>query len=145
MGYRLLLDENVEREVGHRPEHYGHDVVHVDFVSELGKGSDDGSLTSYTRPEDRILLTYDDDFVLSLDESDFRTAFYEALEDVEGLNRRISRRQSRGYSNGGSRRGESTPQSVSIATARFRSGRLPKSPTSASGCPLMSSMNGTSG
>jgi len=41
MGYRLLLDENVEHEVGHRIEHHGHDVVYVDFVAELKKGSDD--------------------------------------------------------------------------------------------------------
>jgi hypothetical protein len=38
MAYRLILDENVERDVFHRLENYGHDVEHVDFVPELGKG-----------------------------------------------------------------------------------------------------------
>jgi hypothetical protein len=76
MSYRLLLDENIEHEVGHRLEHYGHDVVHVDFEPELGKGSTDQSLAAYTRSKDRILVTYDDDFVLSLDSSEFRAAFY---------------------------------------------------------------------
>lgn len=38
MGYRLILDENVEHEVFHRLDNYGHDVEHVDFVTELGKG-----------------------------------------------------------------------------------------------------------
>jgi predicted HTH domain antitoxin len=83
----VLLDENVEHDVRYQPEHYGHDVVHVDFVSEFEKGYNNGSLASYTRSENRILLTYDDDFVLSLDESDLRAVFYEALEDVREAER----------------------------------------------------------
>jgi len=38
MAYRLLLDENVEHEVHHRLENLGHDVEHVEFAGELGKG-----------------------------------------------------------------------------------------------------------
>jgi predicted nuclease with TOPRIM domain len=38
MAYRLILDENVEHEVLHRLENYGHDVEHVDFVLEVGEG-----------------------------------------------------------------------------------------------------------
>ncbi len=41
MVYRLVLDETVEHEVYHRLDNYGHDVEHVDFVAELGKGTDD--------------------------------------------------------------------------------------------------------
>ena len=41
MAYRLILDENVEHEVFHRLENYGHDVEHVDFVPDLGKGTAD--------------------------------------------------------------------------------------------------------
>lgn len=47
MAYRLLLDENVEHEVHHRLENYGHDVAHVNFVAELGTGTDDGSIAQY--------------------------------------------------------------------------------------------------
>ena len=39
MVYRLILNENVEHEVFHRLDNYGHDVEHVDFVPELGKGT----------------------------------------------------------------------------------------------------------
>lgn len=70
MAYRLLLDENVEYEVFHRLENYGHDVVHVDFVADLGKGTDDLSIAQFSRDTDRIIVTDDDDFVLSVDEED---------------------------------------------------------------------------
>ena len=76
MAYRLLLDENVEHEVGFRLENYGHDVEHVDFVPELGKGVEDECIADYSRSTDRLILTYDDDFVLELDEESYRGAFY---------------------------------------------------------------------
>jgi len=76
MAYRLLLDENIEHEVAHRLEHYGHDVEHVDFVSDLGKGVDDRSIANYSLETDRILVTYDDDFVLELTADEYRGAFY---------------------------------------------------------------------
>jgi predicted nuclease of predicted toxin-antitoxin system len=76
MGYRLLLDENVEHEVFHRLENYGHDVEHVDFVSELGKGTDDHLIAQYSRNTDRVIVTYDDDFVLEVDEEEYRGALY---------------------------------------------------------------------
>lgn len=37
MAYRLVLDENVEHDVLHRLENYGHDVEHGDSVPSLGK------------------------------------------------------------------------------------------------------------
>lgn len=37
MTFRVLADENVDQRVVHRLDHYGHDVEHVDFVSDLGK------------------------------------------------------------------------------------------------------------
>lgn len=76
MVYRLLLDENVEHEVRHRLDNYGHDVEHVDDVSNLGKGINDGSIGGYSKDHDRIVVTYDDDFVLELSESDYRAVFY---------------------------------------------------------------------
>ncbi|WP_318570649.1 DUF5615 family PIN-like protein [Salinigranum marinum] len=65
MAYRLILDENVEREVFHRLENYGHDVEHVDFVPELGKGTADHPIAQYSLDTDRVIVTYDDDFVPS--------------------------------------------------------------------------------
>jgi predicted nuclease of predicted toxin-antitoxin system len=76
MRYRLLLDENVEHEVFHRLRNYGHDVEHVDFISELGKGTDDHPIAQYSRETDRIIVTYDDDFVLEIDEAEYRGVFY---------------------------------------------------------------------
>lgn len=75
MSYRLVLDENVEHEVLYRLENYGHDVEHVEFVSELGKGIDDHPIARYSLTTDRIIVTYDD-FVVEVDESDYRGALY---------------------------------------------------------------------
>lgn len=76
MSYRLVLDENVEHEVLHRLENFGHDVEHVDLVGQLGKGTGDFPIARYSRETDRFVVTYDDDFVLELDESDYRAAIY---------------------------------------------------------------------
>jgi predicted nuclease of predicted toxin-antitoxin system len=76
MAYRLILDENVEHEVLHRLENYGHDVEHVDFVAELGKGTADHPLARYSLDTDRVIVTYDDDFVLEMDEGLYRAVLY---------------------------------------------------------------------
>ncbi len=76
MRYRLVLDENVENEVARRLENYGHDVTHVDFVSELGKGTGDERIASYSRRTDRTILTYDDDFVHLVDSDAFHSVLY---------------------------------------------------------------------
>jgi predicted nuclease of predicted toxin-antitoxin system len=76
MVYRLILDENVEHEVFHRLENYGHDVEHVDFVPELGKGAADHPIARYSLANDRVIVTYDDDFVLEVDEETYRAVLY---------------------------------------------------------------------
>ncbi|WEL18545.1 hypothetical protein SVXHr_2395 [Halorhabdus sp. SVX81] len=76
MAYRLILDENVEHEVAHRLENYGHDVEHVDFVPELGKGTADQPIARYSLDTDRVIVTYDDDFVLEVDEGQYRAVLY---------------------------------------------------------------------
>lgn len=48
MAYRLILDENVEHEVFHRLENYGHDVEHVDFVTEFEEGTADHPIARYS-------------------------------------------------------------------------------------------------
>ena len=76
MAYRLILDENVEHEVFHRLANYGHDVEHVDFVPDLGKGTADHPIARYSLDTDRVIVTYDDDFVLEVDEETFRAVLY---------------------------------------------------------------------
>jgi len=76
MTYRLILDENVEHEVFHRLANYGHDVEHVDFVPDLGKGIADRPIARYSLDTDRVIVTYDDDFVLDADEGTFRAVLY---------------------------------------------------------------------
>jgi predicted nuclease of predicted toxin-antitoxin system len=76
MAYRLILDENVEHEVFHRLENYGHNVEHVDFVAELGKGTADHPIARYSLNTDRVIVTYDDDFVLDVDEELYRAVLY---------------------------------------------------------------------
>lgn len=76
MAYRLLLDENVEHEVAHRLENYGHNIEHVDFVPELGKGASDDALAEYSVDTDRVILSYDDDFVLEVDDNAYRAVLY---------------------------------------------------------------------
>lgn len=73
--YRLLLDEHVEHEVDHRLEHFGHDVVHVDFVPEMEKGTTDVSIERYSIETDQFVVTYDD-FVLELDTDAHRAVLY---------------------------------------------------------------------
>ena len=74
--YRLVVDENVEHEVVHRLRNYGHDVKHADFVAELGKGTDDHTIAAYSLATDRLVLTYDDEFVLDISEDDYRAVLY---------------------------------------------------------------------
>ena len=80
MAYRLVLDENVEHDVLHRLENYGHDVEHVDSVPSLGKGAGDYPIARYSLDTDRVVVTHDDDFVLEVDEEDHRAVPY--LNDV---------------------------------------------------------------
>lgn len=72
MPYRLVLDENVEHEVLDRLENLGHDVEHVDFSPQLGKGSTDEALARYSRETDRTIVTYDDDFVRKVPSDRYR-------------------------------------------------------------------------
>jgi predicted nuclease of predicted toxin-antitoxin system len=76
MAYDLILDENVEHEVYYRLENYGHNVEHVDFVPELGKGISDHPIAQYSRETDRVIVTYDDDFVLKLTGDDYQGVLY---------------------------------------------------------------------
>jgi predicted nuclease of predicted toxin-antitoxin system len=70
MGYRILADENVERATINYLRKLGHDVEWIGDVEELGLGADDGSLATYGRQTNRLILTQDDDFFIQLDIGD---------------------------------------------------------------------------
>lgn len=74
--YRLLLDENIEHEVMERLDDAGHDVEHVDTVAELGKGSSDTDLATYSVETDRAIVTYDDDFIEDVPPTEYRAALF---------------------------------------------------------------------
>lgn len=76
MSYRLLVDENVEYRIVHKLRNYGHEVEHVNDLTAFGKGSSDRELGQYSKSDDRLILTYDDDFVLELDPTAYRAALY---------------------------------------------------------------------
>jgi len=74
--YTLVLDENMEREVQHRLDSYGHEVVHVNDVDGLGKGTNDRTIADYSRDTGRFIVTYDDDFVLEIDDGEHQAVLY---------------------------------------------------------------------
>lgn len=74
MGYRILADENVHRQVCRYLEKQGHDAVMV--VDELAPGVDDLEVVEHARATDRIVLTHDTDYF----EHDYPTLFIEQRE-----------------------------------------------------------------
>ena len=67
----VLLDENVEHEVLHRLRNYGHTVKHIDLHAQLQKGDEDRVLAQYSRSNQALIVTYDDDFETDYEESDY--------------------------------------------------------------------------
>ena len=57
----VLLDENVEHEVRHRLRNYGHTVEHIGLHHHLEKGDEDRVLAQYSRSNQALIVTYDDD------------------------------------------------------------------------------------
>lgn len=69
MGYRILADEHVEPSTRGYLRQLGHDVEWVGDVPELGLGASDDEILVYSRRDDRLILTQDDDFLTDLDPS----------------------------------------------------------------------------
>ena len=67
----VLLDENVEHEVLHRLRNYEHTVEHIDLHAQLQKGAEDRVLAQYSRSNQALIVTYDDDFETDYEESDY--------------------------------------------------------------------------
>jgi predicted nuclease of predicted toxin-antitoxin system len=82
MGYRLLLDENIEHEALHRLTDDGHDVEHIESVPCLGKGTGDDEIARYSLATDRTIVTYDDDFIEDVSQSRYRAVFFFADDSI---------------------------------------------------------------
>lgn len=82
MGYRLLLDENIENESADRLTAAGHDAEHVDRVSGLGKGTPDAELARYSVQTDRTIVTYDDDFIAGFSPEEYHSVLFFEDESV---------------------------------------------------------------
>lgn len=89
MSLRILLDENVEHEVMHRLDNLGHDVEHVDLSSSVGKGASDAELAAHSLESNRVIVTYDDDFLTDLDSSEYLCVLL--IEDKDMSARNVSR------------------------------------------------------
>lgn len=61
MGYRILVDENLDPQTVLFCRNRGHDAVHVEET--LGKGTDDEVIAEYARNEDYVVVTNDRDFL----------------------------------------------------------------------------------
>lgn len=73
---RFLLDENLEHEIFHRLQSYEHDVVHVDRSAELNKGDSDSTLATFSREQNFVIVTYDDDFRDEFSDDDYHAVLY---------------------------------------------------------------------
>ncbi|QLH80544.1 DUF5615 family PIN-like protein [Halosimplex pelagicum] len=82
MGYRLLLDENIENGATDRLTASGHDTEHVDSIPELGKGASDADLARYSVETDRTIVTYDDDFVARFSPGEYHAVLFFEDESV---------------------------------------------------------------
>ena len=76
MSVQFLLDENVEHEVLHRLEKLGYAVEHVEFHSDLGKGTDDTPISEFSKRNEWVIVTQDADFVMDHDETDYYGTVY---------------------------------------------------------------------
>jgi predicted nuclease of predicted toxin-antitoxin system len=76
MAVRFLLDEHVEHEVMHRLEKLGYTVAHVEFHPELGKGTDDTPIATFSLQHDWVIVTYDPDFVTEHEPTDYYGTVY---------------------------------------------------------------------
>ena len=67
MSLRLLLDEMTEAALADYCRRLDHSVERVVELRELGPGSDDAEIVDYAERENRLLVTYDDDFLVHHD------------------------------------------------------------------------------
>jgi len=93
--YRILADENQERQAARYLHKRGHDVELV--VDVLGPGTDDEAIARYAREDDRIVLTADTDFFSEncplLFQVDDRMSAFRIAEVVDAIAVRFTQEQ----------------------------------------------------
>ena len=62
MPFRLLLDQNTERQLASRLRTAGYDIERVVGHPKLGEGAEDAEIAAYASAENRIIVSYDSDF-----------------------------------------------------------------------------------
>lgn len=82
MAVKFLLDENMEPKVEHRLDAFGHPAESIGDVPALGSGATDAEIVTYSRENERVILTYDDDFITDHDPSDYHCVIYFANESL---------------------------------------------------------------
>ena len=75
MPFRILLDENVTTRATAELERRGHDALHVIHTRELGSGTPDEELVSFTTDTERALVTGDAGFLTPDHRGDTRVLF----------------------------------------------------------------------
>lgn len=70
MGFRLLFDEMTEAALADYCRNLGHDVERVVTATTLGAGTPDHEIVAYAERENRLVVTYDDDFLTNHDAID---------------------------------------------------------------------------
>ena len=94
MGFRLLLDEMTEAALADYCRKLGHDVERVVTAADLGAGTPDYDIVAYAERENRLVVTYDDDFLANHDalgrvgvlfQPDDRTSPFETTNRIDAV------------------------------------------------------------
>lgn len=84
MAYRIIADENIEPYTRQYLGKLGHDIEWIGDVSGLGLSSTDREIATYSRRENRLVLTQDDDFFTELDLDDSAGILFQADQSLTG-------------------------------------------------------------
>ena len=102
MTFRLLLDEMTEASLAGYCRKLDHDVERDVTVSELGPGTEDRDIVAYAVRTDRLLVTYDDDFLRDHDalsrigvlfQHNDRTSPFETANIIDGVADNVDQKQ----------------------------------------------------
>lgn len=94
-----MLDEMTEAGLADYCSKLGHDVERVVEVENLGRGTSDDAIAEYAEEHDRLVVTYDDDFLLNsgtlsrvgvLYQPDDRTPPFETANIINAIDRYVS-------------------------------------------------------
>lgn len=76
MKLQILLDEQTDTKLQSILKNYGHNTKHILNIENLGKGSTDKEIAKYSKNNNRIILTYDNDFILNIQKTEYFGVLY---------------------------------------------------------------------